>query len=139
MRRDTGLFPQPVRTAQIEITGTFEASCVRSAASSQKSAPAADGARGQVHQRRIRHIAVGKDHHVDMLVADDLLHLVFFQDGNAVGIEIARQFGGITASCNVGNLGGGEGDYVEFRIVAKHYVEVVKISSSRTKDEDSSA
>ncbi len=41
MRRETGLLPQPVRTAQTEITGTFDANCVRSAPSSQKSAPAA--------------------------------------------------------------------------------------------------
>ena len=137
MRRDTGLLPQPVRTAQIETTGTFDTNCVRSAPSSQKSAPAADGPRGQVHQRRIGDIAIGKDHHIDMLVADDLFHLVFFEDRNSIGIEIARQFGGITASSNVGDLRGGEGDYVKLRVIAKHYVEVVKISSSRSKDEDS--
>jgi hypothetical protein len=33
--------PQPVRTAQIEITGTDDLICVRSALRSQKSAPVA--------------------------------------------------------------------------------------------------
>ncbi len=41
MRRDTGLLPHPVRTAQIEMTGTADCNCVRSALNSQKSAPAA--------------------------------------------------------------------------------------------------
>ena len=41
MRRETGLLPQPVRTAQTEITGTFATNCVRATPSSQKSAPAA--------------------------------------------------------------------------------------------------
>ncbi len=63
-------------------------------------------------------------------------HPVFFQDRNSLGIEIASQFGGITASSDVGDLGCGKGDYVKLRIIAKNYVEVVKISSSRTKDED---
>src|SRR5690242_4759149 len=40
-RRDTGLLPQPVRTAHTEITGTAERSWVRAAPSNQKSAPAA--------------------------------------------------------------------------------------------------
>ena len=64
-----------------------------------------DGARGQVHQRRIGDVAVGKDHHIHQFVADDLFHLVFFEDGNAIGIEIARQLRGITAAGDVGNLG----------------------------------
>ena len=90
-----------------------------------------------MHQRRIGHIAVGKRHNVDLLVADDLFHPIFFQDRNAVGIQIARQFRGITASSNVGDLCGSEGNYVELRVVTKDYVEVVKISSGRTEDEDS--
>ena len=57
-----------------------------------------DGARGQVHQRRIGNVAVGKDHHVDEFVVDDLFHLVFFQDGNAIRDRnrppIARDNGG---------------------------------------------
>ena len=65
--------------------------------------------------------------------------LLSSQNRDPVGIQVARQFGGITASSNVGDLRGREGNYVKFRVVAKHYVEVVKISSSRTKDEDSSA
>ena len=55
------------------------------------------------------------------------------------GYRSPASSGGITASSNVGDLRGGEGDYVELRVVAKDDVEVVKISSSSTEDEDSSA
>ena len=65
-------------------------------------------------------------------------HLVFFQDGNAVGIKFARQWGGIAAACDVGNLGCGEGYDSEFGVVAKDYVEIMKISPCSSKDEDSS-
>ena len=56
--------------------------------------------------------------------------------GDSVGIQIAGQLGGITASSNVGDLGGGEGDDVKLGIVAKYYIEIVKITSSRSEDED---
>jgi hypothetical protein len=35
-------------------------------------------------------------------------------------------------SCNVWDLGCGEGDYFKFRVVAKDYVEIMEISSSST-------
>ncbi len=90
-----------------------------------------------MHQRRIGDIAVGEDHHVHQFVVDDLFHLVFFEDGNAIGIEIARQLHRITAASNVGNLGCGEGDDVKFRIVSENYVEVVEVSSSSSQDKHS--
>ena len=90
-----------------------------------------------MHQRRIGHVAVGKGHNIDLLIADNLFHPVFFQDGNAFGVKVSRQFCGITSSSNVGDLCGSEGNYVEVGVVTKDYVEVVEISSSRTKDEDS--
>jgi hypothetical protein len=43
-------------------------------------------ARCQVHQRGVRNITVGKDHHVHLFVADDLFHPVFLEDGNAAWI-----------------------------------------------------
>ena len=50
---------------------------------------------------------------------------------------MSRQLRRIMPSGNVWYLSSGEGDDVEFRIVAEYYVEVMKISSSSTKDEDS--
>ena len=41
------------------------------------------------------------------------------------------------ASSDVGNLCGGESDYVEIRVVSKYNVKVMKISSSSSQDEDS--
>ena len=57
--------------------------------------------------------------------------------GMPMRIQRARQLRRIMASCNVWDLGCGEGDYFKFRVVAKDYVEIMKISSSSTKDEDS--
>ena len=102
MRRDTGLLPQPVRTAQMEITGTLDANCVRSAPSNQKSAPAATAREARCISVAMRDVAVGEDDDIDVFVADDLFHLVFFEDRNSVGIKLARQFGGITASAMSG-------------------------------------
>ena len=42
---------------------------------------------------------------------------------------------GIKSASDVGNLRGGEGYDVKLRIIAKDYVEVVEISSSRSEDE----
>ena len=137
MRRDTGLLPQPVRTAQTEMTGTLAANCVCSAPSSQKSAPAATARDARCIERWIRHIAVGEHRDINVLVADDFFHPVLFDDRNAHGITRAGQLRRIMSSCNVWDLGCGEGDYFKFRVVTEYYVEIMKISSSSTKDEDS--
>jgi hypothetical protein len=65
---------------------------------------------------------------------DDVFHLAFFQDGNAIGIEIARQLHGITTASDVGNLGCREGYDVKFRVVSEDYVEVVEVSASSSQD-----
>ncbi len=95
------------------------------------------GPRSQVHQGWIRNVAVGKHRDVHLLVANDLLHPVLFQDRNALRVSLACKFRRIMSSSNVGDLGCGEGDYLKFRLIAKNYVEVMKISSSSSQDEDS--
>src|ERR1017187_5543059 len=95
------------------------------------------GARGQMHQRSVGHIGIGEHHDVNALAADDFFHPAFFDDRNTHGIQRARQLRRIMASCNVWDLCCGEGDYFKFRVVAKDYVEIMEISSSSTKDEDS--
>ena len=50
MRRDTGLLPQPVRTAQTEMTGTLAFNWVRSCAQQPEIGARGHGPRSQVHQ-----------------------------------------------------------------------------------------
>jgi hypothetical protein len=40
-------------------------------------------------------------------------------------------------TCDVWDLSSGEGDYVKLRVIVEDYVEIMKISSSSSKDEDS--
>ena len=78
-------------------------------------------------------VAVGEDANVDFLVANDLLHVFFFDNGNAFGIHIAREFAGIPASSNVGNLCGGESDYLIVGVVTEDNIEVMKITACGSK------
>src|SRR5208337_4700492 len=88
-----------------------------------------------MHQRRMCDVAVGKDHHVNVLVADDLLHAVLVQNRDAVRIQLARQLRGITAAIDVRNLCGGESYDVEFGVVSENYVEVVEVTASGSQDQ----
>ena len=125
-----------MRTAQIEMTGTLAASWVCADAQQPEVRAGRDHARRQVHQRRVRDVAIGKDNNVDVLVADEAFHLVFFDDRNSLRVKWSRELSRITASGNVGNLVGGESDDFELGVVSKDHVEVVKVSAGRAKDED---
>src|SRR5208337_397823 len=92
-------------------------------------------ARRQMHQRRVCNVAVGKDNHVNALVANDLLHPVLIKNRDAIWIQLARQLRGITAAINVGNLCGGESYDVKFGIISENYVEVVKVAASGSQDQ----
>ncbi len=90
-----------------------------------------------MHQRGIGDIAIGEDDNIDPVLANDFFHLVFIEDGNAVGIKIAGQLHRITTPGDVRNLVSGEGYDEEFRIVSENYIEVVEVSSSSSQDKHS--
>ncbi len=50
-------------------------------------------------------------------------------------IQVSRQSGRITAPGNVGNLSGSESDYPILKVVAKADVEIVEVTTSRTKNQ----
>src|SRR6516162_8031924 len=91
-----------------------------------------------MHHCLVFHVAVGKDNDVHPLLADNLFHAAFFHNGNACGIKATRQLRRIVTSCNVGDLSGGKGDYVKFRLVAKDKVEIMEVSARSTNNENSS-
>src|SRR5208282_4126487 len=90
-----------------------------------------------MHEVLVGNIAVGKDHCVNFVFGDQLFEILLFEDGNTFGIEMSGKFRRITASGDVGNLSGGEGDYVIIRIVAKPNVEIVEVSAGGTKNQNS--
>ena len=55
--------------------------------------------------------------------------------GMPLGYRLARQFGGITTSVDVGNLCGRESYDVKLRIVSENYVEVMEVSSCGSQDQ----
>ena len=64
----------------------------------------------EVHDGRVRHVAVGKDHIIDVAARDDALEIGLGHDGNAVGVVRPGQHGRVDSTRDVGDLGGGEGD-----------------------------
>ena len=92
--------------------------------------------RSQVHQRGIGNVAVGKHAHINFVVANNALHLVFFQDGDAIGIELSRQLRRVLAPGDVGDLGSGERHHSVVRIVPEHDVEVMEIPACRAENQD---
>ena len=52
------------------------------------------------------------------------------------GYRSPAKFRGITASSNVGDLCGSEGNYVELRVVTKDDVEVVEVPTGSPKNQN---
>jgi hypothetical protein len=101
--------------------------------------PRRERSRRRVHHGLVAHVAVGEHHRIDVVVADDLLELLLGQDGNPGGVQRACQFRRISAIGNARNLGRGEGNDLDVRIVAVDDVEVVEVAPSGAHDRDSPA
>ena len=91
-----------------------------------------DAARGKMHHRGMGYIAIGKHNHVDAFALDHFFQIVFFHDGNPVGISAPSENRWITAASNVGNLRCSERDHMKLRMIAENDIEVMKISACGT-------
>jgi hypothetical protein len=80
-------------------------------------------------------VAVGEDDEVDGLIADQAFEVVLGENGNAGGIARAGKRGRIGSAFDVGNLGGGERDHIEGRVVAVADVEVVEVAARGSQDQ----
>ena len=58
--------------------------------------------------------------HIHALVLDHFFQIVFFHDGNAIGIAAACQNRWIAAASNVGNLRCGGRDNMKFGMIAEN-------------------
>jgi len=91
---------------------------------------------GAVHDIFVGNVAIGQDHLIGLVAANQFRELFFGVDGDALGIERAGQDGGVEAAFDIGNLGGGEGHDFVLRAVAVVGVEVVKVAAGRSHDDD---
>ncbi len=92
-------------------------------------------ARGLVHDHFVGHVAVSKDHLVDLVLVDELLQLALVVNGNPLRIQLPRQLPGILLAGDVRDLGGGEGDHLVLGVVAEAGVEVMKIAPGGAHDQ----
>ncbi len=89
-----------------------------------------------MHEVLVGNIAVGKNDRVNGMLDDQLLQVFLFEDGNAFGIGRPGQFWRVTAVGNVGNLCGGECDYLIAGVVSKYYIEIMEVSACGPKNQE---
>ena len=89
-----------------------------------------------MHHVLVRHVGVGEDHFVYVLLPDDLLELVLWTDRNPVWVTRPGQLGRIHAALDIRDLRGREGDDRVLGPSAKEDVEVVKVAAGCPDDDD---
>ena len=89
-----------------------------------------------MHHVLVRHVGVGEDNIVDVVLADQVGELGLGPDRDPFGIELARQEWGIDAPCDVGDLRRRERDDVVLVAVSIDDVEVVEVAAGRARDQD---
>ena len=86
-----------------------------------------------MHQVLVGDIAVGEHHRIHPFVDNQFFQVLLFKNRYPLRIlQTACQLRRVSAVCNVGDLRGGEGNYLVVGIVAKNYVEIMKVPASRT-------
>jgi hypothetical protein len=83
--------PQPVRTAETAITGTWAVSMVCRGPSSSKLAPAASAREARCITWAVGNVAVGENHLVDPVGQAELLQFALIHNGDALRVEGTRQ------------------------------------------------
>jgi hypothetical protein len=92
-----------------------------------------------MHHRLVADVAVGEDDGRDSLVVDQLLQLRLRPDGDALRVHGPRQLGRVAPFGDARDLGCGEGDDLDCRVLAEDHVEVMEVASRRAHDQDSPA
>ena len=89
-----------------------------------------------MHERHMGNVAVGEDHLLNGLVANQLPQLFFWINRNAVWIQGAAQFGRVAPALDSRNLSSRERDNLVIGIIAKAYIEIVEIPARGAKNEN---
>ena len=89
-----------------------------------------------MHHGLVLEIRVSEDDLVDVVLVDELRQLLLGPDRDPVRVQRAGERGRIDAVVDAGDLRRREGDDVGVRIVAEGDVEVVKVASAGSHDDD---
>ena len=129
------LLPDPVRTAQTETTGLVDLTWVHLRAHQAEIRPGGVHDGSLVHHIFMRHIAVGEDDLVHLVLVDQVDQFALGVDRDAFWVQLASQFGRVGAAFDIGDLGGGESDHLVIRVVAEEDVEIVEVASGGAHDQ----
>ena len=91
--------------------------------------------RADVHHVLVRHVRVGEDDVVDLMLPHELLERGLGQDRNPFRIQRPGELGRIPAPVDVRDLRRGEGDHLALGPVPIDEVEVVKVASGSAGDQ----
>jgi hypothetical protein len=92
-----------------------------------------------VHDVLVRDVAVGEDDLIDVTSAAQCFEPGFLDDRDALRIEPPRERRRIAPIVDTGDLGGGEGDDLDCRVVTIDGIEVMEVSSRGSQYDDASA
>ncbi len=98
-----------------------------------------EGAGRQVHDDRVRDVAVGEHHPVHSLAETDRLQVGLVEDRDAVRVVRSGQRSRIPSVAQPGNLGLGERDHAHLGVLAIDHVEVVEVAPGGAHDQDAGA
>jgi hypothetical protein len=80
-------------------------------------------------------IAVAQDHLIDLVLGDEVGHVVFLEDRQAVGIMGPGQFSRVAPPVDLGDLRGGEADDFVVLIVLEEQIEIVEVAPGSAEDQ----
>ena len=91
--------------------------------------------RGLVHDNLMRHVAVGKDHLVDLQGLDQFDQVALRMDRDALRVLLAGQRSRVFALIDVRDLGGGESNDFVVGIIPEESVEIMEIAPCSAHDQ----
>ena len=104
-----------------------------------KAGPGGQHCRCLVHHVHVGNVTVGEVDPVHAFPFDQWNQLRLFNYGDAVRVERAAEGMGVGAVCNVWNLGGGERNDPDQRVIAKDGIEIVEVAAGGSHDNYSGA
>jgi hypothetical protein len=90
-----------------------------------------------MHNFHMGEVTVSEDHLLDSLAPDNVGKVFFCKDRNPIGVQWPGEFRGKEAIFDSGNLSGCEGHHLCCGIIAVRDLEIMKIPSRRTHDDNS--
>jgi hypothetical protein len=90
-----------------------------------------------MHNFHMGEVTVSEDHLLNSLASDNVGKVFFWKDRNPFGIQWPGELRGKEPIFDPGNLSGCEGHHLRCGIVAVRHLEIMKIPSRRSHDDNS--